>query len=150
LRALIARLIQHEIRIERAVAAILPRFAVVEIAPLVEQIRPEAAALDGLQELLGDDRIGIDVGTIQRCHQTIQPGEFFHLFNRLLNGFATLLDILADAAHGIATDQRKHHPDGQQCNQFLRHSDLLKRVVTANLEYRRNARQPPQPRPSPD
>src|SRR5690606_17184744 len=52
----------------------------VEIAPLVEGVGAEAAALDRLQELLGDDRVGVDVGTVERRHETIENGKRFHYF----------------------------------------------------------------------
>jgi hypothetical protein len=42
----------------------------IQVTPFVEQVGAEAAALDRLQELLGDDRVGIDVGAIQRRHQS--------------------------------------------------------------------------------
>ena len=40
--------------------------AVGEIAPVVEQRRPEAGPLDPLEELLRDDLVGVDVGSRQR------------------------------------------------------------------------------------
>ena len=69
-RALVARLVQHEIRIERTLAVVHVRLAAIEIAPLVEEVRAEAGALDRLQELLGDDRVGVDVGPIERRDET--------------------------------------------------------------------------------
>jgi hypothetical protein len=64
-RALIARCIEHEIRIQRALRAILIRLTDIQITPLVEQVRAKAGALDRLQELLGNDLVSVDVGTIQ-------------------------------------------------------------------------------------
>jgi hypothetical protein len=61
-------LVEHELGIQRPSTGILTGLAVIEITPLIEQIRPETAALDGLQELLGDDGIGVDVGPIQGRH----------------------------------------------------------------------------------
>jgi hypothetical protein len=46
------RLVEHEIGV---------LVAVVVIAHLVEQVLAEAGALDGLQELLGDDHVGVDI-----------------------------------------------------------------------------------------
>ena len=40
----------------------------VQVAPFVEQVGAEAGAADRLEELLGDDGVGIDVGAIQRRH----------------------------------------------------------------------------------
>ena len=76
--ALVTRLIEHEIRIQRAIRAIHARLAAIEIAPFVERIRAEAGTLDRLQELLGDDRVGIDVGTIKRSDQAVKAGERLH------------------------------------------------------------------------
>ena len=55
------------------------RLAAIEVTPLVEQVGAEARALDRLQELLGDDRVGVDVGTIERCDQPFLAYEFFHV-----------------------------------------------------------------------
>src|SRR3546814_9215824 len=49
-----------------------------QVAPLIEQIRAKAGALDGLEKLLRDDLIGIDVGTIQRTDQAGVLGKGFH------------------------------------------------------------------------
>src|SRR5450631_190789 len=78
LRAFIARLIQHEIRIERTHGIIPSRLAVIEIAPFVEQIRAETGTLDRLQKLLRNDRIGIHIGPVQLGDQPIQHGKFLH------------------------------------------------------------------------
>ena len=43
---------------------VLSGLARIEVAPVVEQVDAEAGALDRLQVLLGDDRVGIDVGAI--------------------------------------------------------------------------------------
>ena len=57
----------------------MPGFAVIEITPFIEQIRAEAGALDRLQKLFRDDRIGIDIGTVERRHQSRSVlGKFFH------------------------------------------------------------------------
>src|ERR1700739_3169343 len=77
-RALVARLVQHEIRVQRTLRVVHARFAMVEISPLVECIRAEAGALDRLQELLRDDRVRVDVLAIERCDGAGVYGEFVH------------------------------------------------------------------------
>lgn len=72
-------LVQHEIRIFRTLATVHARFAMIGIAPFIEQIRTEARTLDRFQELLGNDRIGIDIGAIQRADQPVEQIKFFHL-----------------------------------------------------------------------
>src|SRR5947199_10587261 len=59
-------MVEHEIGILRTARMILTRFAMIEIAPFIEQVRTEARSLDRLQELLRNDRVGVDVGAIQR------------------------------------------------------------------------------------
>ena len=85
LGTLVALVIQHEVRIHRPLAVVLPRLAMVEIAPAIEQIGTEAGTFHRLQELLGDDRVGIDVGAVQRYHQTVQMRERFHQAAPLLS-----------------------------------------------------------------
>ena len=60
-RAAIFRAIQLESRIVRAV---------VVKSPIEEEKLPEAGPLDPLQELLGDDLVGIDTRPIQRQDET--------------------------------------------------------------------------------
>src|SRR5262249_45150942 len=79
LRATIARLIEHELWIQRALRVVHARLAVIEIAPFVEQVRTVTRALNRLQKLLRDDRVGIDVGTIEWCHQTFARNKLFHV-----------------------------------------------------------------------
>src|SRR5690606_24313578 len=50
----------------------------IQIAQFVEQIGAEARALDGLQELLGDDQVGVDVLAVQRRDQAMMGGECLH------------------------------------------------------------------------
>ncbi len=76
--ALVARLVEHEVRVQRPLAAVPPRLADVEVAPLVEQVGAEAAALDGLQELLGDDGVRVHVGSVHGRHDAGDLFEFFH------------------------------------------------------------------------
>ncbi|MNC86751.1 hypothetical protein D3C83_24250 [compost metagenome] len=73
-----ALLVQHEVGIQRTLRIVHPRLPVVEITPFVEQVRPESGALDRFQELLGNDRVGVDVGTIERRDQSFFSDEFFH------------------------------------------------------------------------
>src|SRR5690606_24210688 len=80
---LVARLVEHEIRIKRALGVIHARLAVIEIAPFIEGIGAKARTLDRLQELLGNNRIGVDVGTIQRRDQTLELRKFIHWKPRL-------------------------------------------------------------------
>src|SRR5882724_776881 len=77
-RALVARLVEHEVGIDPALGLGLARPALVEIAPGVEQVGAESGALDRFQELLGDHLVGVDVGPIHRGDQSVQHGEFFH------------------------------------------------------------------------
>jgi hypothetical protein len=51
---------------------------VVQIPPLVEQVRSEAAALDGLQELLGNDGVGVNVGAVDRQYHAVDGSELVH------------------------------------------------------------------------
>src|SRR5690606_17702153 len=67
--ALVAREVQHEFLVDRTLRAVLIRLTDVQVTPLVEQVRAEAAALDRLEELLGNDLVGVDVGAIQRADQ---------------------------------------------------------------------------------
>jgi hypothetical protein len=66
---LVARMIQFELVIDRAV-----RMA----GPVPKQKLAEASPLDPLQELLGDDLVGIDVGSI---HRRDAAGVFFEGFH---------------------------------------------------------------------
>ena len=77
----IAWIIEHEVRVQRPARAVLPRLAVVQIAPFIEQVRAEAGALNRLQELLWDDRIGIDIGAIERHDPAAKGLEWLHHAN---------------------------------------------------------------------
>src|SRR3989338_7765140 len=88
LRALIARLVQHKIRIQWTLAVVHARLAVIQITPFVERIRAEAGTLDRLQELLGNDRIGIDIGAIQRRDQAVEQGKFLHYLFAAFSSFS--------------------------------------------------------------
>src|ERR1700733_1683880 len=52
--------------------------AVVLVTLLREQSLAKAGALDGLQILLGDDHVGVDIDDLQRRCYAFQRGEFFH------------------------------------------------------------------------
>ena len=78
LGALVAGLVEDELLVEEALRVVHPRLAVVAIAPRIEQVRPVACALDRLEELLGDDRVGVDVRPVHRGDQACQYGKFFH------------------------------------------------------------------------
>ena len=78
LRALVARLVEHEVRIDATLSVFHARLARIKVAPVVKQGRPEAGALDGFQVLLGDDGVGVDIGAIERRHQTCEFLEFIH------------------------------------------------------------------------
>src|SRR5262249_59373900 len=43
-----------------------------------EQTILQAGALDGLQEILGDDHVGIDIDHRQRCGDAAERRELFH------------------------------------------------------------------------
>src|SRR3546814_14200086 len=76
-------MVQHEIRVRRQRGAILPGLALVQIAPFVEQIAPEACASYRLHELLRDDGVRVDVGAIQRHHDAVEKRKRFHQLNSL-------------------------------------------------------------------
>ena len=50
---------------------------------LVKQIVPETRSLDRLQELLGDDHIGIDIDDVHRRGNASQSVKFLHLSTSL-------------------------------------------------------------------
>src|SRR5215213_4205577 len=66
------RLVQLEVGIERAV---------VIANPVPEQELSEAGSLDPLEELLGDDLIGVDVGAVEGDDFAGVGGEGFHCFS---------------------------------------------------------------------
>src|SRR6202521_4401606 len=82
---LVARLVQDEIGIGPALREVHARLAHVEIAPRVEQVRAKAGALDRLQELLRDDRVGVDILAIQGRHEAGVDGELFHQCGRRMS-----------------------------------------------------------------
>ena len=68
-RALGGGLVELEVRVRRAVVA---------LRPVPEQKLAEAGALDPLEELLGDDLVGVDVGPIEGDDFAGVFGEGFH------------------------------------------------------------------------
>ena len=44
----------------------------------IEQIRAEARSIDRLEELFRDDDVGVDVGTVERSHQSSQDAKGLH------------------------------------------------------------------------
>src|SRR5262249_10167466 len=65
----ISRLVEDEIGV---LAAVIP------VALLREQPLAEAGALDGLEILLRDDRVGIHIDHSQRCGDAFKGGELLH------------------------------------------------------------------------
>ena len=73
----IGRLVEHEIRVLAAV---------ILVALLREKPLAEAGALDGLQVLLGDDHVGVDIDDLQGRRDAFQLGELFHRCTSRLSG----------------------------------------------------------------
>ncbi|MNZ77915.1 hypothetical protein D3C78_964710 [compost metagenome] len=76
--ALVTREVQHEVLVHRTPGVVLVRLTDVQVAPLVEQVRAKTGAFDRFEELLGDDLVGVDVGTIQRRDKTCVLGKGSH------------------------------------------------------------------------
>ena len=87
LRLAVLRFVQHEIG---------NFVAIVVIAHLVKKVHAKARPLDGFQELLGDDHIGVDV---DQRHGGRDPGEFveFVHVNELLNSGHQILWCLKNS-----------------------------------------------------
>eukprot|EP00659_Diplonema_papillatum_P007483 gene7484-biopygen7443 len=64
--ALVTLGVEHKVLVQRALGVVLVGVAYVQVAPLVEQVRAKTGALDRFQELLGNDLVGVHVGTVQR------------------------------------------------------------------------------------
>jgi hypothetical protein len=81
----------------------------VEIAPFVEAIRAIARALDRFQELLRNDRIGIDIRSVERGNKPGMNNKLFHLLflASVFDFLARFLHVFADALHRIATGECK-------------------------------------------
>ena len=65
LRVAVDALVQDEVGV----------FGAVLVAELVEEGAAESGALDGLEELLGDDGVGVDVGAVHGGGDALQDGE---------------------------------------------------------------------------
>ncbi|MNE39609.1 hypothetical protein D3C80_1335710 [compost metagenome] len=76
--ALVTVVVQDEVRVLRALAVVLIRLTDIQVTPLIEQVGAKAGALDRLEELLGNDLVGVDVGAIQRRNQAGVLGKGFH------------------------------------------------------------------------
>src|SRR5690606_22829356 len=76
--SLVAREVQHEVLVDRTLGIVLVRLADIQVGPFVEQVGAEAGALDRLEELLGNDLVGVDVGAIERRDETGVLGKGFH------------------------------------------------------------------------
>src|SRR2546430_2112033 len=63
--------------------------------PVVEEEGPIPGALDPLQELLGDDLVGVDVGQVERCHA---PGDAFDGLHYISSRTSTRWPVNAAAA----------------------------------------------------
>jgi len=69
-RLAVGRAVQHELRLLAAIPV---------ITHLVEQVLAQAGSLDGLQELLGNDHVGVDIDHRQGRCDAGQTAEFLHL-----------------------------------------------------------------------
>ncbi len=67
--AVVARLVELEVRIERAI---------VEITPVVEKEWAVASALNALEELFGNDLVSIDIDAVERSNEALEADEWFH------------------------------------------------------------------------
>jgi hypothetical protein len=43
----------------------------IQVSPFIEEVLPETGSLDGFQKLFGNDGVGVDIGPIQRRHQSL-------------------------------------------------------------------------------
>src|SRR5271168_5055578 len=73
LRVLVLRLVQHEIRMRRAGLRTL-----LNPSPIEEQKVFIAGAFDPLEELLGDNLIGVNVGAVKWSDHTFMLPEWLH------------------------------------------------------------------------
>ena len=74
----ITRLVQHKVGVWLAGCKVLAGKARIQIAPLVKQVGPKTGFTDGLEELLGNDGVGINVFAVHRGHKPLVYGEFLH------------------------------------------------------------------------
>ncbi len=143
LRPLITGLVKDELRVLGPAGIVLTGLADIQVTPFVEQVRAETAALDRLEELLGNDRVGVDVGTIHRRHETVEFMERLHLLGYLLDGFATLFNILAESLNGVATGQEHDGEHSDQHDEFT-HIQIPPPINRARARRRNDRRSPPQ------
>src|SRR5438552_9115350 len=87
------------------------RGTVFAATPVVEQELAEAGAFNPLQELLGDDLIGVDVGPIERDDLSFMSTEWLHEFSRLLGSVGRTL-LSADFDFGL---HKNFNSGGQEC-----------------------------------
>ena len=99
---LVAFVVEHELLVQRALAVVLVRLAHVQVTPLVEQIGAEAGALDRLEKLLGDDLVGVDVGTVQRRDKASVLGKGFHAALPWINSRTSMKWPVTAAAAAMA------------------------------------------------
>ena len=100
--ALVALGVEHEILVQRAFGIVLVRLPHIQVAPFVKQVRAKAGALDRLQELLGNDLVGVDVGTIQRRNQTGVLSKSLHAALPSINSRTSIKRPFTAAAAAIA------------------------------------------------
>ena len=111
---MVTRLVQREIGIERALAVVHARLAVVKITPFVEAVHAEAAAFDGFEKLLGNNRISIHIDAVKRRDDGGESVKGFH-GNRALPSALSLVGILDFFPRcGIAADVRAGVGAGSQ------------------------------------
>lgn len=70
--------------------------AVRVVAQLVEQGLAQTGPLDGLQELLGDDSVGVDVGTVHGGGNALEDGELGQTGTSSLQGVGVRLVVLGE------------------------------------------------------
>ena len=93
----VLRFVQHEIR-DLVAVVVVPHF--------VEQIHAKTRPLDRLEELLGDDHVGVDV---HQRHRSRDPGEFFEFVHYIISRTSVSFPVIAAAA-AIAGDIRCVRP----------------------------------------
>src|SRR5690606_20216520 len=89
--ALVARLVQHEVWVGLAAGGVLAGLAFVQVAPLIEQVGAKAGLADRLEELLGNDGVGVDILAVHGGHEALVKGELLHGVGELFGYFFDLL-----------------------------------------------------------
>src|SRR5690606_315661 len=95
---LITRLVKHEIRVQGTLAVVHAGLTMIQIAQFVEQVGAKTRALDGLQELLGNDEVGINIGAVQRRRQAFVRGECLH--DGILSELTNVDEMAGDGSGG--------------------------------------------------